>query len=108
VPRGLRDARFVAAAGATTIAELTAAGVASLLVPYPHAVDDHQTTNARYLAEKGAAVLVPQNEFSTERLCEILLGFTRDKLKDMAVAARELAKPHATRQVAEACMELAT
>jgi UDP-N-acetylglucosamine--N-acetylmuramyl-(pentapeptide) pyrophosphoryl-undecaprenol N-acetylglucosamine transferase len=107
--RGYAGADLVVCrAGATTIAELTAAGVASLLVPYPHAVDDHQTTNARYLAEKGAAVLVPQNEFSAERLCEILLGFTRDKLKDMAVAARELAKPHATRQVAEACMELAT
>lgn len=98
----------VCRAGATTIAELSAAGVASVLVPYPHAVDDHQTSNARYLSERGAAVLVPQAEFTAERLCELLLGITREKLRDMAVAARAAAKPHATRLVAQACMELAT
>jgi UDP-N-acetylglucosamine--N-acetylmuramyl-(pentapeptide) pyrophosphoryl-undecaprenol N-acetylglucosamine transferase len=98
----------VCRAGATTVAELAAAGVASILVPYPHAVDDHQTSNARYLAERSAAVLLPQSDFTAEKLCQLLLGFTREKLKGMAVAAREVAKPYAAREVAEACMELAT
>jgi len=94
-------------AGASTIAEVSAAGVASVLVPYPHAVDDHQTVNARFLSERGAAVLIPQREFSAEKLAGLLSGFTREALIRMALAARAVAKPHATRAVAEACMELA-
>src|SRR5437016_7580971 len=58
----------VCRAGATTVAEIAAAGVASVLVPYPHAVDDHQTANARFLADAGAAILVPESELSAERL----------------------------------------
>ena len=94
-------------AGASTIAEIAAAGVASVLVPYPHAVDDHQTSNARFLAERGAAILVPQREFTAEKLAALLAGFTREALTRMAAAARAVAKPQATREVAEACMELA-
>lgn len=97
----------VCRAGAMTIAELAAAGVASVLVPYPHAVDDHQTTNARYLVDRGAAVLVPQPEFTAEKLASLLSRFTREKILAMAMAARAAAKPQATRAVAEACMELA-
>jgi len=97
----------VCRAGATTIAELAAAGVASVLVPYPRAVDDHQTVNARYLVERGAAVLLPQHEFTVEKLAGLLAEFTRDKLLAMARAARAAAKPEATRAVAEVCMELA-
>jgi UDP-N-acetylglucosamine:LPS N-acetylglucosamine transferase len=55
-------------AGALTVAELAVAGVASVLVPYPHAVDDHQTGNAQFLAQAGAAILLPQNELTAERL----------------------------------------
>ena len=95
-------------AGATTIAELAAAGVASVLVPYPYAVDDHQTVNARYLVERGAAVLIPQREFTAEKLARLLAEFTREKLLTMARAARAAAQPEATRAVAEVCMELAT
>ena len=94
-------------AGATTIAELAAAGVASVLVPYPRAVDDHQTSNARHLSERGAAVLIPQPEFTAEKLAAFLAGITREALIRMAVAARAVAKPHAAREVAQACMELA-
>lgn len=94
-------------AGASTIAELAAAGVSSILVPLPTAVDDHQTHNARFLSERGAAVLIPQAEFTPERLAQVLTGFTRDKLLVMAQAARAAAKPDATRSVAQACMELA-
>jgi UDP-N-acetylglucosamine--N-acetylmuramyl-(pentapeptide) pyrophosphoryl-undecaprenol N-acetylglucosamine transferase len=94
-------------AGALTIAELAAAGVASVLVPFPHAVDDHQTYNARFLSEQGAAVLLPQTELNAEKLAQLLREMTREKLLAMAQAARNLAKPDATQQVAQVCVALA-
>jgi UDP-N-acetylglucosamine--N-acetylmuramyl-(pentapeptide) pyrophosphoryl-undecaprenol N-acetylglucosamine transferase len=94
-------------AGAITVAELAAVGVASILVPFPFAVDDHQTTNARYLADAGAAILVQQRDLSAEKLADTLRGLTRERLLEMAEKARALGKPEATRAVAEACMELA-
>jgi UDP-N-acetylglucosamine--N-acetylmuramyl-(pentapeptide) pyrophosphoryl-undecaprenol N-acetylglucosamine transferase len=94
-------------AGATTVAELAAVGVPSILVPFPFAVDDHQTTNARYLADAGAALLVQQRDLTAERLAETLRGLTRERLLEMAEKARALGKPDATRAVAEACTELA-
>ena len=98
---------LICRAGASTIAELAAAGIASVLVPFPHAVDDHQTHNARYLSERGAAVLVPQHEFTPQRLAELLRGFTREALLDMARKARDVAKPDATQTVADECARLA-
>lgn len=92
-------------AGALTVGELAAAGVASLLVPYPHAVDDHQTANARFLSDHGAAILVPQSELSPSALAARLRALTRDVLLAMAQRARALAQPEATRRVAQACME---
>ena len=106
-------ARYAAAdlvvcrAGALTIAELAAAGVASVLVPFPQAVDDHQTGNARFLSEAGAAILLPQRELTPEKLAALLRELTREKLAAMAEKARALAKPEATRAVAEVCMEVA-
>jgi len=97
----------VCRAGAITVAEIAVAGVASALVPYPHAVDDHQRANARFLADAGAAVLVPQSELSAERLAGLLAGFDRVRLRDMARRARSLGKPDATAAVAKICMELA-
>ena len=94
-------------AGALTIAELAAAGVASVLIPFPFAVDDHQTHNARFLSDKNAAVLLPQKELNAEKLAQLLRELTREKLLAMAQAARSLAKPDATAQVAKVCMELA-
>ncbi len=94
-------------AGALTVAELAAAGVASLLVPFPHAVDDHQTGNARFLAEAGAAILLPQTEFTPATLANQLRTLTRGKLLGIARKARALAKPDATRAVAEICMSVA-
>jgi UDP-N-acetylglucosamine--N-acetylmuramyl-(pentapeptide) pyrophosphoryl-undecaprenol N-acetylglucosamine transferase len=93
-------------AGALTIAELTAAGIASILVPFPYAVDDHQTSNAKFMSDKDAAVLLPQNELTPQGLAQLLMEFTREKLLGMAMKARELARPDATRLVAEACMEM--
>ena len=94
-------------AGALTVAELACAGVASILVPFPHAVDDHQTGNAKFLSERGAAILLPQAEMSAERLAGLLRGLTRERLLDMAEKARALGRPGATEAVARACMELA-
>ena len=94
-------------AGALTVAELAAAGVASVLIPFPFAVDDHQTHNARFLSEHGAAVLLPQKELSAEGLAQLLRGLGREKLLAMAQAARSLAKPDATQQVAQVCVALA-
>ena len=98
---------MICRAGASTIAELAAAGVPAVLVPFPYAVDDHQTHNARFLAERGGAVLIPQSELTPEKLAEVIERFDRDKLVAMAQAARAAAKPEATRAVAEACMGLA-
>jgi UDP-N-acetylglucosamine--N-acetylmuramyl-(pentapeptide) pyrophosphoryl-undecaprenol N-acetylglucosamine transferase len=94
-------------AGAVTIAELSAGGMASILVPFPHAVDDHQTANARFLAEKGAAVLVPQREMTSEKLASLIGSLDRATLLDMARKARALGKPDAARIVAQRCMEIA-
>ena len=94
-------------AGALTIAELSAAGIASVLVPFPHAVDDHQTSNAHYLSDAGAAVLIPQTEFTVEKVVKLLQDLTREKCLDMAIKARLLGKPEATATVANICMELA-
>jgi UDP-N-acetylglucosamine--N-acetylmuramyl-(pentapeptide) pyrophosphoryl-undecaprenol N-acetylglucosamine transferase len=89
--------------GALTVSELAAAGVASVLVPFPFAVDDHQTHNAAFLAHAGAAVVIQQRELSARSLADLLLGFTRDKLLEMAERARSLAKPGATDTVANVC-----
>ena len=94
-------------AGAVTIAELSAGGMASILVPFPHAVDDHQTANARFLAEEGAAILVPQREMTAEKLAALIGSLDRAKLLDMAKKARALGKPDAAALVARRCMEIA-
>jgi UDP-N-acetylglucosamine--N-acetylmuramyl-(pentapeptide) pyrophosphoryl-undecaprenol N-acetylglucosamine transferase len=94
-------------AGAVTVAELSAGGMASILVPFPYAVDDHQTANARFLAEQGAAILIQQRDLSAERLAELLRSLDRPALLRMAQNARSLGKPDAARVVAGRCMELA-
>lgn len=93
--------------GALTVAELAAAGVAAILVPFPHAVDDHQTRNAEYLADSGAAMILPQGELHAESLAGVLeeLLTSRERLLAMATAARSLAMPDAAEKVVEACGE---
>jgi UDP-N-acetylglucosamine--N-acetylmuramyl-(pentapeptide) pyrophosphoryl-undecaprenol N-acetylglucosamine transferase len=93
-------------AGAVTVAELSAAGSASILVPFPHAVDDHQTANARFLAERGAAILLPQNQLTAQRLAQLIASLDRRTLLDMAQKARALGKPDAARTVAARCIAL--
>ena len=93
-------------AGALTVAELAAAGVASILVPFPFAVDDHQTSNARFLASAGGAVLLPQNEMTPESV-SLIRNYSRGQLLQMAEKARALAKPDAAAEVARVCEEIA-
>jgi UDP-N-acetylglucosamine--N-acetylmuramyl-(pentapeptide) pyrophosphoryl-undecaprenol N-acetylglucosamine transferase len=94
-------------AGAMTIAEIAAVGVAALFVPFPHAVDDHQTANAAFLTEHQAALAVQQRDLSVEKLADWLAIQTRSSLLELAVRARTLAKPAATERVAEVCAAMA-
>jgi UDP-N-acetylglucosamine--N-acetylmuramyl-(pentapeptide) pyrophosphoryl-undecaprenol N-acetylglucosamine transferase len=95
-------------AGALTVSELAAAGVASWLVPFPHAVDDHQTGNARYLSNRNAAVLMPQSTLCAAGLAKALASVSRGQCEEMAVRARAAAHPEATAQLAQACIDAAS
>jgi UDP-N-acetylglucosamine--N-acetylmuramyl-(pentapeptide) pyrophosphoryl-undecaprenol N-acetylglucosamine transferase len=92
--------------GALTVSELAAVGVAAILVPFPAAVDDHQTINAQYLVREGAAVLIADRDLTPERLAAELESLNdRGKLLAMAERARQVAKPRATEELAAACLE---
>jgi UDP-N-acetylglucosamine--N-acetylmuramyl-(pentapeptide) pyrophosphoryl-undecaprenol N-acetylglucosamine transferase len=97
----------VCRAGALTLAELCAAGVGSVLVPFPQAVDDHQTRNAEYLVERGAAMLEPEGPQLATALANALRGLLADRalVLRLAEAARRLAAPAAARQIVDACLE---
>lgn len=92
--------------GALTVAELAAVGVASILVPFPHAVDDHQTANAKFLVNVGGAFLLPQANLTPDSLA-LIRNYSRGQLLEMAEKARSLAKPDATGDVANICAEIA-
>ncbi|NEZ04751.1 undecaprenyldiphospho-muramoylpentapeptide beta-N-acetylglucosaminyltransferase [Wenzhouxiangella sp. XN201] len=94
-------------AGALTVAELAAAGVAAVLVPFPHAVDDHQYSNAQFLAGADAAWRVREKDFTAGWLAERLGAMSRSQLLAMARNARALARTDAAEVVAEACLEAA-
>ncbi|MDB6061839.1 MAG: undecaprenyldiphospho-muramoylpentapeptide beta-N-acetylglucosaminyltransferase [Verrucomicrobiaceae bacterium] len=93
--------------GALTVAELAAAGVGAILVPLPHAIDDHQTHNARWLSEQSAGVLLPQAEFNVESLTKLLRDLSAQPQELLAWArnARALAKPEAASSVADICLD---
>ncbi len=97
----------IARAGALTVAEIGVAGVGALFIPFPHAVDDHQTLNARPLVQAGAAVLMPQSQMNIEVLVSTLqpLFADRDRLREMARAARQQALPQATQTVVRICLD---
>ena len=99
----------VCRAGALTLAELTAAGLGAVLVPFPHAVDDHQTRNAAALVQVGAAELIKESDLDVQLLAQRLqaLRQSRANLLAMAEAARTLAKPDATGAIARSCLEVA-
>ena len=95
--------------GALTVAELAVVGVASVLVPFPYATDDHQTSNAKYLADAGAAILIQQDVLRPGKLTDLLEDFSRQRelLLEMACRARALAIPDAARRVAALCLQAA-
>jgi len=95
-------------AGALTVAELTAAGVGALLIPYPHAIDDHQTKNGEWLVEQKAALLMQQSDLTPEKLAAQITEWSTDrtKLQSMAVNARAMAKSGVAESVADICMEV--
>jgi len=92
---------IVCRAGAVTVSELCAAGVAAVLVPLVVSTTSHQRDNAQWLASHGAGVHLPQSELTPRKLADLLAGFTRDALQAMASKARTLAKPHAAARVAD-------
>ena len=98
----------VCRSGALTVTELTAAGLASVLVPYPHAIDDHQTANARWLVDNQAAVLIQQSALNEDDLAALLSELLSDgeRLMTMAQAARGLSRPEASSDVADVCQEV--
>ena len=97
----------VCRSGAMTVSELAACGVASCLIPFPYAIDDHQTANAQFLSDADAAVLLPQQYLNPQDLALMIQNFNRSDLKKMAMRAYALAKPHATQRVAEVCADCA-
>ncbi len=97
---------IVCRSGAITLAEVAAVGLGAVLVPYPYAVDDHQTANAQSYVDAGAARLIPESEMTTEKLAETLRVLLSDsqQLMDMACAAKKLGKTNASKRVADECM----
>jgi len=93
--------------GAMTVSEIAASGVAACFVPFPHAIDDHQTANARFLSNAKAAILLPQADLSADRIATLLQRLTRIELQQYAHKAHQLAKLHATQRVSEICAEAA-
>lgn len=98
---------IVCRAGASTVTEIAAVGAAALFVPFPAAVDDHQTTNARFLVDAGGAWLVPQSQFTPQSLAHTLQTVQREQLMAMATKARQMQKTGAVAAVVSACEQLA-
>jgi UDP-N-acetylglucosamine--N-acetylmuramyl-(pentapeptide) pyrophosphoryl-undecaprenol N-acetylglucosamine transferase len=98
---------IVARAGASTVTEIAAVGAAALFVPFPSAVDDHQTTNARFLVEAGGGWLVAQTDLTPELLADLLQTTERSTLVDKAQCARTMKKTEAVDRMVRACEELA-
>ncbi|MDR0274302.1 MAG: undecaprenyldiphospho-muramoylpentapeptide beta-N-acetylglucosaminyltransferase [Burkholderiaceae bacterium] len=94
-------------AGATTVSEIAAIGAAALLVPFPHAVDDHQSANARFLADRQAGWLIAQRDLSAERLADLLLNTERIALVQLGQNAKKMQKTEAVVEIVAACQELA-
>jgi UDP-N-acetylglucosamine--N-acetylmuramyl-(pentapeptide) pyrophosphoryl-undecaprenol N-acetylglucosamine transferase len=97
----------IARAGASTVTELAAVGAAAIYVPFPHAVDDHQTTNARFVVDAGGGWLMPQNELKAQDLADRLQFMTRRTLLACAEKAYAVRQVEAVDQVVAACEQLA-
>ncbi len=98
---------IICRSGALTVSEIAAAGIASILVPFPYAVDDHQTANGAYLADQDAAVLIQQRDLDKQKLAQLLADLSREKITAMSVQARKLSITDAAEVVAQECLSLA-
>lgn len=98
---------LICRAGALTIAELAAAGTGALLIPFPHAVDDHQTANARYFVSEQAGLLLPQSQLQPENLADMLAALTREQCLAWAKQARTLAMPESAEKVVQTVLRVA-
>lgn len=94
-------------AGASTVTEIAAVGAAAIYVPFPHAVDDHQTSNANFLVQAGGGWLLQQDALDAQKLAEMLQNMQRSTLLNVAIKAKTMQKIDATREVVAACEELA-
>jgi UDP-N-acetylglucosamine--N-acetylmuramyl-(pentapeptide) pyrophosphoryl-undecaprenol N-acetylglucosamine transferase len=94
-------------AGASTVTEIAAVGAAAMFVPFPSAVDDHQTANARFLVDQNAGWLMPQGELTPERLAAFITTIDRPALLQRALAAKNMQQLRATDAVVAACEDLA-
>jgi UDP-N-acetylglucosamine--N-acetylmuramyl-(pentapeptide) pyrophosphoryl-undecaprenol N-acetylglucosamine transferase len=99
---------IICRAGASTVTEIAAVGAAALFVPFPFAVDDHQTSNARFLVQQGAGWQIPQSELTPQKLAEMLQKTERLTLVDIGLRAKTMQKIEATERMVAACEELAT
>lgn len=98
---------IVCRAGASTVTEIAAVGAAAIFVPFPSAVDDHQTTNAKFLTDAGAGWLVPQPELTPQALADMIRKLDRAALLQTALKTKNMQKTGATEQIVAACQELA-
>ena len=106
--RAFADADLIVCrAGASTVTEIAAVGAAAVFVPFPFAVDDHQTTNAKFLVEAGGGWLIQQRDLTPEWLAHLIQNTTRAELVEKALAAKQMQKTSATQEVVKACEELA-
>lgn len=99
---------IVCRSGALTVSEIAAVGIGALFIPFPHAIDDHQTKNAQWLLDAGAAQVIQQSELNESKLAQLLEEILSDRqaLLDMAERGRKLASPNATQRVADVCVEV--
>ena len=98
---------MICRAGASTVTEIAAVGAAAVYVPFPHAVDDHQTTNARFIVDAGGGWLIQQRDLTPEGLARLIQGTDRSELLRRAQAAQTVARTSATADMVQACEELA-
>ena len=94
----------ISRSGALTVSEIATVGISSILIPFPYAVDDHQTENAKFLTENQAGFLLAQNNLTAQSLKQVIEQCTVEKLAAMAVKAKQLSRPNATNDVAERCL----
>jgi UDP-N-acetylglucosamine--N-acetylmuramyl-(pentapeptide) pyrophosphoryl-undecaprenol N-acetylglucosamine transferase len=110
MPRAFADADLIVCrSGASTVAEITAAGKPAIFIPFPRAADDHQTKNAQALEKAGAAILIPQSQLTSDLLAKNIIRLLKDpvQIAKMSAAARQLAHPHAGREIAEMAAAIA-